>query len=84
VEGQVIVSNVALRLEMLKCILGRGFVSNKTYFPELFADQFLMSVSEQLRNEWVGIGDGAIDGIEDEDSVARHLEQTPIPGFGYL
>ena len=83
-ERQVVVADVALRVQFLVRHLARRLVPEEAELPQFLADDLLVRVLEQLGHERVGIYDLLRVDIENEDAVLCGLEQTAIAALGGL
>ena len=83
-ERDVFVADVAFALQLLHRGLALGLVGEETDLPELFPDQFVERVAEQVDDERIRVHDRPrpFFRIEDEDRVLRGLEESAVTRLG--
>ncbi len=81
-ERQVVIANVTAVLKLAEGALARAFVLEQTDLPQLLAVQLVPRVAQHFGNEWIGVGDLAGRGVENQNAVPRRLEQASIAKLG--
>ena len=80
-EWQMMIADITLLLQLLK----RGFalvdILKQSYLPKFLAGQLVRSITQQLLNVRVRVGNLSSGCIEYEDAVSGRLKEAAISNF---
>src|SRR5665647_1061250 len=83
-QGEVFVPDIPVRFQLTECTLSKGFVFEKSEFPEMFAHKILQRIAKKVKNIGICINNLSGFHIDDQYTVLSGFKQAAVTGFGCL
>ena len=81
-QGQVLIADIFLVLQLLKGLLGGRHVLEGTDLPQFIADHLVVGVSQQVLEVGVGLHDLPAVRVQEQNAILRRLKEPAVANLG--